>query len=349
MPLTLEKELYHEARSKGLTFGELLEELDPTQERDESGAPKGLDAYGRQLKRFDIKVSGPGASPVEKFFQSSQSAVLFPHFVETKILQGVLAASIVPKLIATETRIDTHNYDSVRMTDAEPDRQLRQIGEGAQLPVTTIQTADESIRLKKYGRLLRATYEALRRQKLNAVGIFLQRMGAQLGIDESNDALRAIIGGDGNAGTDITKKDADVSGTVDYDELVKLWLAFPAGYELNAIVATDTYIQKILNLSEFKDPMAGFKFQSTGDLVNPLGAQLVRWADAAGFNKSGTDVSDWIVGIDKRYCLEKVVEQPYIAEYDRLIDKQFERAAISSWVGWKKLDPTAAQAIDIIP
>jgi HK97 family phage major capsid protein len=348
MAVKLEKEMYNEARRRGITFRDLLEEIDPTPERNAQGDIVGLDAYQRQLKAQGIKTSGPNSSLLEKFFATTSSAILFPHYVETQVLQGMQAASILPQILATTTRINSHTYDAVRMSETAADRQLRAAAEGAALPTTTLATTDESIKLKKHGRLLMATYEALRLQKLNVVGVFLQRLGAQIGVDESNEALRVIIGGDGNTGTGITDTDSDVSGTLDYDEMVKLWLAFDSGYECNTIVAYDTHIQTILNMDEFKDPMAGFKFQATGQLVNPLGARLVRWADTDGFvDASANDVSDWVIGIDRRYCLEQVVEQDVTVEVDRLIDKQFERTAVSKWTGFKKLDPAAAQAIDV--
>ena len=41
---------------------------------------EGLDAFERQLKRFDIKVSGNMSSPVDKFVATTDSAALFPEY-----------------------------------------------------------------------------------------------------------------------------------------------------------------------------------------------------------------------------------------------------------------------------
>ena len=65
--LTLEKGMYG---ADGQAFTKTLEALDP------SAAYKGtelehLDAFERQLKRFNIRVKGRGSDCVEKFFQSS--------------------------------------------------------------------------------------------------------------------------------------------------------------------------------------------------------------------------------------------------------------------------------------
>ena len=71
--VVLEKSMYH----TGEGFFNRLEALDPS--RGYEGTDLcGLDALERQLKRFDIKVSGPLGDRVEKFFQDPQSALLFP-------------------------------------------------------------------------------------------------------------------------------------------------------------------------------------------------------------------------------------------------------------------------------
>ena len=43
-----------------------------------------------EIKRFDIKVKGAGSDRVEKFFWSTESAVLFPEFVSRVVRQGCL-------------------------------------------------------------------------------------------------------------------------------------------------------------------------------------------------------------------------------------------------------------------
>ncbi len=50
---------------------------------------EGLDAYERQLKRFDIHVAGPNCDRVEKFFSTTESAVLFQEFIRRMIQSGV--------------------------------------------------------------------------------------------------------------------------------------------------------------------------------------------------------------------------------------------------------------------
>jgi hypothetical protein len=57
----LEKGMYNQT---GMSFPEGLEKADPSE--NYIGTPiEGLDAYQRQLKRFDIKVRGAGSDPLK--------------------------------------------------------------------------------------------------------------------------------------------------------------------------------------------------------------------------------------------------------------------------------------------
>ena len=104
----LEKGMY--GRS-GKSFTQTLEELDPS-ERYRGTALEGLDAFQRQLKRFDIHVKGADSDPVEKFFHTTESSVLFPEFVSRVVRQGLEEGGILPDITATVTKFDGMDYRS---------------------------------------------------------------------------------------------------------------------------------------------------------------------------------------------------------------------------------------------
>ena len=337
--LKLEKEMYQEARNQGKTFGQLLETLDPSEEYGDGPLSK-LSAVERQLAAHDIRVKGPHADVLQKFFATTSSTVLFPDYVAAQVHAGLMAASILPSLVATTTNIDSHTYKKIKMAESEADRQMHIMGEGAIIPTTSLATTDVAISLVKFGRMLEASYEALRLQRINVVSVFLQRLGAQIGLDESDWAIATIINGDGNSNA-LVDIDSEVSGTLDYDELVRLWIAFANGYKLTTIVVGNTLLRTILNMTEFKDPEAGFSFQRTGELVSPLGARLVQWSSAAVLP------ADYVLGVDSRFGLEQITEQEVTTEVDRLISHQLERTAVTKWTGFAKLHDAAFQAIDV--
>ena len=74
--LKLEKGMYGQS---GRSFAQTLEALDPS-ENYKGTSLEGLDAFQRQLKRFDIRVKGAGSDMVEKFFHTTDSAVRVTHF-----------------------------------------------------------------------------------------------------------------------------------------------------------------------------------------------------------------------------------------------------------------------------
>ena len=78
--IRLDKGLY--GTRKG--FLNELESIDPS-ENYKGTALEGLDAFERQLKRFDIRLKGAGSSTVDKFFATTDSAVLFPEYVSSAV------------------------------------------------------------------------------------------------------------------------------------------------------------------------------------------------------------------------------------------------------------------------
>ena len=107
--ITLEKGMYS---VPGKSFTQVLEELDSS-ENYRGTSLEGLDAFQRQLKRYHIKVSGPGSDQVEQFFASAGSAALFPEYVARAVRQGMERASKVTDLVATVTKVDGMDYRTI--------------------------------------------------------------------------------------------------------------------------------------------------------------------------------------------------------------------------------------------
>ena len=95
---------------------------------------------------------------------------------------------------------------------------------------------------------------------------------------------------------------------------------------------------RILKLDEMQDAAAGLSFQGTGKMVTPMGATLLR---------SAAVPSNTIIGLDRNYALEMVRGSEVLVEYDKLIDRQLDRAAITSVTGFAKLFQDAAKVLQI--
>ena len=328
--ISLEKGMYAN-REKSLTA--VLEELDPSANYIGTEL-EGLDAFSRQLKRFDIKVSGSASDKVEKFFQTTDSAALFPEYVSRAVRQGIAEADVLSNIVATKTNITGMDYRSITSTPSEEDKSLLVVNEGAFIPETKVSTQENLVKLKKRGRMLVSSYEALRYQRLDLFTVTLKQIGAYIARAQLKDAVEVLLNGDGNANPceGITAKEA---GKLSYSDLVSLWAAL-SPYELNTILAPTAAMQKLLETTELKDNAAGQTFHGTGKMVTPLGANLI--------HTQAID-SDLIIGMDKNCALEMVVAGDVITDYDKLIDRQLERAAITSIAGFAKIYKDAAKKL----
>lgn len=327
--ITLEKGMYQ--NKGGMTAA--LEQLDPSANYAGTSL-EGLDAFSRQLKRFDIKVSGRGSDCVEKFFQTSNSAALFPEYVSRAVRQGMERADILPNLVATVTDIDGMDYRSIVSAPSEDDKSLKVVAEGATIPQTTIKSRENLVKLHKRGRMLVASYEALRFQRLDLFTVTLNQIGAYIARAQLKDAIDVLINGDGNKNAAANVAVA-ASGKLSYDDLVKLWAKL-SPYELNTILASTQEMQAILGMPQMQDANAGLDFQGTGKMVTPLGATLLHAPEMTAGK---------IIGLDKNCALEMVQAGGVVTDYDKLIDRQLERAAITCTAGFSKIFTEAAKTL----
>ena len=336
--LRLEKGMYRQA---GKSFTQVLESLDPS-ENYRGTALEGTDAFQRQLKRFGIRAKGAGSSTVEKFFSTMDSAVLFPEYIARTVRQGMEENDILPSIVATTTVIDSMDYRSIYSNPTEEEKALQDVAEGSAIPETEVKTKDHLISLTKRGRMLVASYEAIRFQKLDLFSVMLRQIGAYIQKQQLQDAVNVILEGDGNNNEATVYKVGTApisgsSGSLGYDQLVEFWGQFDP-YTMNTILCSTATMTKMLKIPELQNPMTGLNFQGTGKLTTPLGAQL---------HRTGAVADNMIIGLDNRYALELVRAGDVLVEYDKLIDRQLERAAITSISGFGKICQDATKALQV--
>lgn len=326
----LDKGLYR----TGNGFLAELEKIDPS-ENYKGTSLEGLDAFERQLKRFDIKVKGAGSSAVEKFFSTTDSAVLFPEYVARAVRQGMEEANILDGIVAAKTNINGLDYRTITSVPSEDDKELKNVAEDAVIPETEIRTQENLVRLHKRGRMLVASYEAIRFQRLDLFTVTLRQIGAYIARTQLKDAVDVLINGDGNDNAAEVIAPA-TSGSITYADLVKLWNSF-SPYEMNTLIASPDVTAKLLNMAEFRDAAAGLNFHGKGAMITPLGAKLLKSAD----------INSKVVAIDKNCALEMVTAGGVQTDFDRLIDRQLERAAITQISGFAKIFADASKVMNI--
>jgi hypothetical protein len=168
---------------------------------------------------------------------------------------------------------------------------------------------------------LSATYEAIKFQKLDVFSVALKRIGEVISNDQFATAIDTL--GD-SSGVKNIKYDADSLG---YSDLVDLWASCNP-FNMNVVIANSKTTANILKMPEFRDANAGLDFHGTGKIITPFGAELI---------VSNIIDDGLIIGLDKNNALEKVQATGIVTEFDKLIDRQIERASISTIVGFSPI------------
>ncbi len=322
--IKLEKGLY----TTGKSFTQALEEIDPSD--NYRGTPlEGLDAYERQLKRFDIKVSGANSDPVSKFFATTDSAALFPEYISRAVKLGVMDNNKVERITATTTEIDGMDYRSIYIGNQNTDFELETVDEGTALPELNIKLNDKLTKLEKHGKMLVTSYEAIKFQKLDLFTTALKHIGSSIANSEFSQAIDTILNDEN------LKVRAMQSSTVSYADLVNMVADF-VPYQMTSMVVNPSTLASMLILPEFRDSVAGLDFHGTGKMITPFGAELF---------VSKIVENNMILAFDKNYAVEKVQAGGIITEFDKLIDRQLERATVSTIVGFSTIYGNAATAV----
>lgn len=321
--INLEKGMY---TISGKSFTDVLEELDPSGNYKNSEL-EGLDAFQRQLKRFDIKVSGPKSDTISKFFSTTQSAALFPEYIRRVVLTSFVENSTVSDIVANITYIDSPDYRTISSNMSDGDLTLSYVDEGATIPETTIKLNSRLVRLFKRGRTLVSSYEALKYQKIDVFSTILKQIGNYIAISTLTDCLDVIVDPTDEGEGELSYIDpVDKTNPVVYEDLINIFKdLYP--YKLNTILVTLDILKKILMMEEMRDTAAGLNFHGTGDILTPLGAKVVPI----------TVGNKLLIGMDKRYTVEMIKSGDIQIEHDKLIDRQLERTVISCTYGFSKL------------
>ena len=178
--------------------------------------------------------------------------------------------------------------------------------------------------MTKFGRLITASYEVIRQQKLDVFAVTLRSIGMRLANAVTKQALDTLYNGTTPAGL------ASTSTGFGYGDLAALYGKF-TDYDLTTVITTPELLSKILVMSQMENQRQG----KQGELL-PFGAKLVKSSQLSG-NK--------IIGIDKRFALEQISCGDIILETDKLIDCQLDRIAVSVSVGFRTLMGDAVKSI----
>lgn len=311
----LEKGLYN---LSGKSFTTALEELDPSSAY--CGTPmEKLDAFERQLKRFNIRIAGSDCDRVEKFFSSTETAVLFPEFVTRCIRKG-FDETVLSSICAVKTISESSQYLGCVLDDSA---EYKTSEEASVLPTATVKESPTTTILSKYGRLINASYEAVRQQRLDVFGVMLRSIGVKLAVSVVKKAVSVLE----------TEAESISVSALTYDALAQLYGSFEC-FNMNTVIASPESASKIAAMEQLADtPIC-----ADGKMVLPFGSELV---------KTSALESNTIIGIDRNFALEFITSSNLVMETDKLIDRQLDQITVSITCGFRKITSDAVKVLKV--
>jgi hypothetical protein len=373
-----------EGYKKGLNLSRWLEINSPSESDDK------LDAFERCLKEAGIvtrsdPAAGYWASKASTFMDGPANRTLYTEFFARewrKVSFGRRAiylssdgtpgswqrpyaeaqqarwdfqlAPAIPlsELVAMTTPIEGQDYRAFYMAySAEQLRKFR-VGESAEIPVAKLTDAERTIQLKKFGRALQASYEQMRRMRVDKLALQIAYMAMQAEMDKVAAVIYTLLNGDGNSGTtptnyNLTTLDSDtIAGTL----TLKAWLAFKMKF-VNPYILTTALMQEadalklaLLNVGSANVPLVGANMGGMVQGLTPINVT----SDSVRYGWTSDATANVILGFDRRFAVEQVTEiGGEIAEMERFITNQTQIMTMTEMDGYAIMDANGVKTLTV--
>lgn len=226
-------------------------------------------------------MSGSHADTMEKAFQVNPAELtVFPFFWDTLIVESILAIPLLDVLVADTVNVNSGTAVHAIMNETTLDRSIGITGEFASFQEVNVTSTESTVRLLKFGGQISVSDEAMRRQRIPVFQRGFARYGRQIGIDMTDLAIDILLNGDGTYGgatSAVPTVACQSAGNPVYKDYVKAHMTFQIGYEPTDYLMSRAGFTAMLNVPQFEDPLAGFKFQSAGVLPQAFGLMPHRW------------------------------------------------------------------------
>jgi len=258
----LEIGMYDEALKKGLAFGEWLEGLKA--EKEGTSPYQGMTqmetikakraqrmagkvpiptAFDQLLSNFNLNIGGAASEKLGKFFQYSGSEVLMGEYISQVVAASLIGSSHVGELVAFQERTNASDFRRYYLEDTGDDLETGELSYKQELPDLWIKVGDRSMRLIKYGRYLNANFDDVDNVTFQAFNIALNRVGMQIGVGETSEAIRIGVKGDGNSNAAATFNPA-TTATIVVADVINMSDILEDPYTPTHIVAKKTQMNQ---------------------------------------------------------------------------------------------------------
>lgn len=361
--IALTRDLYIQAQEKGITVSQLLEQMNPNNDGSK------LTAFQKALKQENIltksvPAKGFSADRVEAFYRTEESKILFPEYIGTTVRESLQMQSVLPYLTTNTTVIDSNAYRNAYLDYGDESAlgkknkkasQRRRVTEGAELPQARIRHREKAVMIYKYGLAIQASYETIRRMKIDLLSRHIQFIGTQIGWDETDAVMDVLLSGDGN---DLTA--ADQYKLTDLDSGAtkitrQAWLAFLLKffpYGADTVVGNETAALQLLDMmapENMNQIMSTLSANGSIQLAVSFPQGLFRQVDFLLYPDTPmVNGHNALFALARDYAVEKVQEAGSdISEADKFITNQTQILTVSENAGFASMYPQASKILEL--
>jgi hypothetical protein len=141
-----------------------------------------------------LGIEDIGKVNVRELLDNDGTKPLFNAIVEDGLRIGFERESRWNELVAGQVDSDQLSQQYYYLDSDEEEVELRDIGQGAPIPVGTIKLGDQSVKMHKRGRGIEWTDEA-KRANIDMVRLWLKQLGKKLGRDYESVAVNRLLNG----------------------------------------------------------------------------------------------------------------------------------------------------------
>lgn len=370
-------EIMKDAYKRGVNVSGYLEQLSPSDDHDRLDAFGRLMREAGIVTRSNPQA-GYWASRADEFLKSNANRALLSEFFARKwrqisfhtpqqraiYLSGddipgswqrpyadaqqarwdqQLAPAIpLAELVGMTTPIEGQDYRAFYLTYNAANLRKFRVGESAEIPIATLADSENTINLKKYGRGLRASYEQMRRMRVDKLAMQVAFMAIQSEVDKVAAAINVLINGDGNSNSatnhNLTTLDSDtVAGTL----TVKAWLSWKMKwvnpYMVTTVLGVEADILKLilLDVGSANVRLDGLNLGGMTQSITPINMT----SDGVRYGWTSDATSNKLLGFDRRLTLENVVEiGGQVDEMERFITNQTQVMTMTEVQGFAIMD-----------
>jgi hypothetical protein len=264
--------------------------------------------------------------------------------------QQIQPAIPLSEVIAINTPIDGDSYRSFYLTHDANKTGMKRVAETAEVPAVKLTGNDHTIDLHKYGRRLVASYEQLRRQRIDLIALHLRQIAIQTEVDKLADIIDVMVNGDGNNNAavayDLDAIDtAATSGTMTLKGWLGFKLKFDGAYILtHALTREATLLQMyMLQMGSGNVPLVTLPNAFGG--LTPINRGL---SDGVRIGHTSAAPANTIVGFDARFAIQQLVEiGSNITEVEKFTTRQTQDITVTEVVGYAVLDKNAVRVLNV--